>query len=376
MADPLQPLKPGDTIRAESLNAAFEGARIAKSFVNDGIGTLQGFGTSSVIVRVANDTGEDLDRYSIVQINAPLYDPASNELAFLEEPAFTGSKPSSGTGARFAVLLLPAVKNAIVPACVAGASVVKLDVQSEGDEFAGPGDDMAMMTTSDEGPARIVWKESGTGEKHGLILFPVGGASAGTKRAIVMEAIEQTPDPTADPEEHVYGKIRRPDGDYPDKDENGDPIEPEYDDCSCLELVGLEEDEHKEKILKGTQVEYIGPFLRDNPDHDPEADPPTKEKLPYYRAINTKAVYYSRLESDLEHDGTSTIKVQGPGPDPDEAEFTVHDAVLSSTQMYEAGDPVTVVREDGKLKVIDGSCPVPAPEEDDPDPDPEPEPEG
>lgn len=100
-----------------------------------------------------------------------------------------------------------------------------------------------------------------------------------------------------------------------------------------------------------------------NPDHDPESDPPGGKTRPYYLAVETKAVYYARLESDLEHGGTSTIAVRGVGTDPDEAEFTVHDAALSSKQMYEQGDPVTVVREDGRLKVIDGACPKPATED-------------
>lgn len=94
--------------------------------------------------------------------------------------------------------------------------------------------------------------------------------SESAKRAVVMETIGQTPDPTSGPDEYVYGRIRVLGKDYTPGNEED---EPEYDECACLELVGLAEDEHKERLLRGTQVAVAGPFTRENPDHDPESGP-------------------------------------------------------------------------------------------------------
>lgn len=71
------------------------------------------------------------------------------------------------------------------------------------------------------------------------------------------------------------------------KDENGDPIEPTYDDCACSELAITEQ------LLPGQHVELVGPFAYeiDNPDFDPEQaespENPRTIRKEFYRAVNT-----------------------------------------------------------------------------------------
>ena len=168
-----------------------------------------------------------------------------------------------------------------------------------------------------------------------------GGGSTSTQYAIVMEAISQPDDVTAEPPSGM-GKIRILGKEYPVENEQGDPIEPEYDDCACLLLAETEQ-------LLNEQVKIIGPFYYNEND---------EEKKSYYLVIDIVDSYDGLpLESELTHNGTSSIKVQKGEEEDDELEFTVHNGILTEEQYYKAGTPVLVKRTAGKLYVVDGPCP-------------------
>lgn len=126
--------------------------------------------------------------------------------------------------------------------------------------------------------------------------WEIVGATGGTPRqtAIVIEAIA----PGQAGRVKIYGKP------YPDKDENGDPIEPVYDLCICDELAGAQ-NEHPEKLLPGTVIADLrGPFSRPKPGGE---DGETEE---IYAAVNTEGVYTGILSSYLYGVGAeSTIQV-------------------------------------------------------------------
>lgn len=73
-----------------------------------------------------------------------------------------------------------------------------------------------------------------------------------------MEAISQPPDTRKRPPDEEFvaamGKVALFSEEYPTEDENGDPVEPEYDDCACVELALTEQ------LLPGQHVELAGPF--------------------------------------------------------------------------------------------------------------------
>ena len=172
---------------------------------------------------------------------------------------------------------------------------------------------------------------------HWEIVGASGGGS--TMYAVVMESISQPDDVTAEPPSGM-GKIKVLGKTYPTEDENGDPIEPEYDDCGCLLLAETEE-------LLNEQVKVIGPFEYTVSENE------TKE---YYLAVDIADGYDGLpLESDLTYNGTSTIKVQ---KGEEELEFIVYDGVLADGQKYSEGTHVLVRRTAGKLYVVDGPCPV------------------
>ncbi len=242
---------------------------------------------------------------------------------------------SPTTESKFAILQRPAIRDTIVPACVAGVSVVKLDVQDDADEFASPGDDPTSMTTGSGGAARILWKESGTGKRWGIVSFPVGG-SGGKKtiRGVIVEAVSKPDDITADIPTGM-GKIKL-------------PGQNERFDCGCKLLA-----ESEQLLNEEVEAEEVAV---DNPDYDPnaaESDDNAKKKK-YYLAVNIKDHYDGvRLQSDLTYNGTSTVKVLKGD---EELEFTVYDGALTSGKTYKADTPVYVHREGFKLWVTDGPC--------------------
>ena len=69
---------------------------------------------------------------------------------------------------------------------IMGVTPVRLDVQAESDETASvvTGTTGTLMSGSDGG-ARILWKESGTGEKWGIVQCPTGGAGGGSPNLVL-----------------------------------------------------------------------------------------------------------------------------------------------------------------------------------------------
>ena len=87
-------------------------------------------------------------------------------------PVFKGVTPSTDDHAdgKWCILLEPAADDKIARACIAGAVCVLLDVQDEGDQWADLIDDEATKLRSDgTGPARILYKEEGSGEKWAVV---------------------------------------------------------------------------------------------------------------------------------------------------------------------------------------------------------------
>ena len=173
----LQPIKPGDPIRASTLNKLIDGAKLAIEAQATGGRGIPRFDASNTVIRASVKTEESLPRYAVVAIDEAMFDPNDNKASFLKEPAVRVSKPNSGTQ-NFAILQRPASPNQIVPACVSGVSIVELDVRSGAHQFAVPNADYT-MTTAESGGAKILWKQSAAGtdgKTWGLVLFPVSAA--------------------------------------------------------------------------------------------------------------------------------------------------------------------------------------------------------
>lgn len=115
----------------------------------------------AVYVLVQNTTGSDVPQFGILGISQPLVLPSNNEFTFRERHAYVGVTPAAGSP--FVVTQVPIANNAIGVAVIAGETACKLTVLNASDTRAGPSIDPTQLTTGSLGPARILWKDSGTG---------------------------------------------------------------------------------------------------------------------------------------------------------------------------------------------------------------------
>jgi hypothetical protein len=108
--------------------------------------------------------------YPIVRLTTVLTTPTENTSTVYDAPTFNALKPDADTGSGFAVIQGPSDNSAIAPAMVLGDTWCKVDVQDTDDEYATSiNDDCTKLKSSPDSGARILWKESGTGEKWAVV---------------------------------------------------------------------------------------------------------------------------------------------------------------------------------------------------------------
>jgi len=121
---------------------------------------------------IRNDTGMDLDRFSVVGLGAPIILPSTNLQEFKRQVTFRGVVPTESHLGRFAVLLAPCATGAITEAAVAGVTWVQLLVDDPldwcADVLSGSTD---YLETSPNGSAQVLWRESDTGVCWAAIRF-------------------------------------------------------------------------------------------------------------------------------------------------------------------------------------------------------------
>lgn len=133
MADPFRKVRPGQKLRipAEAYNAFIDAAlaerRRRHSLAADG----REWGNGQTVVLVQNQTGGPLEGCQVVGLGAPLWTPAQNETAYIQQPVFAAVAPDVSSYAghvegRWAVSLSPLPQGATGPAVVAGVCRAKV----------------------------------------------------------------------------------------------------------------------------------------------------------------------------------------------------------------------------------------------------------
>jgi hypothetical protein len=181
--DALQRFTPGQglgTLRADTMNALVDAAKIVRAKMSKGQtgGRFQPLrqGPGSLEVLIRNDTGATLSERSVVELTTPLADPLIYGLDNQERPAFAADAPTGATSS-IAVTVDPLGDGDFGRAVVLGVALADLSVVDAGHEFCGPtATETGFLTTSATGPIRILWKESGTGNKLGIVLLQDIGA--------------------------------------------------------------------------------------------------------------------------------------------------------------------------------------------------------
>ena len=131
-------------------------------------------GWTSVEVPVLNTTGSALDQFGILQINAPLNEHATAPNAFFAEDTLTGTTPAADKP--FVVFQEPVAANGVARARYLGLTKCLVNVTDANHEYAAPTTATNKLTSGSTGPARIIHKPSGTGDKQCVV--GLHGASA------------------------------------------------------------------------------------------------------------------------------------------------------------------------------------------------------
>lgn len=178
-------VKPRDKkIRAASFNTMLDAARhfqtLQKRLAGNASGVLES--ASGAIVLVANDTDDHISRFRSLVLREPLIDPSDNEEGFQNQLVMKADYPDDAEAdfGKFCVLLdsLPARQTdsgdhtySIGRAIVSGLTQAKINVVDEAHEWADIGTDELLDTLEEAGGARIIWKQTGTGEKWAVLLL-------------------------------------------------------------------------------------------------------------------------------------------------------------------------------------------------------------
>jgi len=145
------------------------------------------------IVWIKNTTSNDLAAFTVLGIDQPIFDLSSVTHEKYNGVRFKGVSPSTSTPhyGKFAVLQEPAkATDGFARAVIAGQTLVKLSVTNANDERADIENAVtATLKTGPYGAARILWKETGTGTKWGLV--NIGSSSISFYRGITNMAINK-----------------------------------------------------------------------------------------------------------------------------------------------------------------------------------------
>lgn len=173
MSDYMKKVKAGDdlNIPAQTFNTFIDAARDYQNRSRNTGQTPRDAFRQAGIVLVKNASGYDCDRFGILGIKEPLITPTDNADEFKNRIALDARTPyATPYWGKFVILLEPLANGAIGSACAAGISQAKIDVQDEDDLFADVKDsDRAKLQSYPTGSARILWKETGTGEKWAIV---------------------------------------------------------------------------------------------------------------------------------------------------------------------------------------------------------------
>jgi hypothetical protein len=124
------------------------------------------------IVTLRNDSAATRGRYDILALSDLVVSPSDNLASFQSSALWTGTLPTLASFGRFAILIDPVgthVNNKWGRAAIAGQWQTKLNVIHEKHEYADIAAGSARLTSGWYGTSQIIKKESGTGEKWGVV---------------------------------------------------------------------------------------------------------------------------------------------------------------------------------------------------------------
>lgn len=126
-----------------------------------------------------NETGSEVPKYGVFKIGDPVITPTDNLNQWLRIQSFEGLTPTADCDFAITQEAYKSTADALKPCVVDGTTPVTIDVTDEAHTHAKAGTTVDKLVSDSSGPAKIVWKESGTGDKKALIHLGIAGAAGG-----------------------------------------------------------------------------------------------------------------------------------------------------------------------------------------------------
>lgn len=156
--NPFRKVNPGEPLKiaAQTWNAVVDEVATRPRFDAGG----SAWPPINFSVRCRNDSGANVARWSVLQIDGVLEDPTGTFTQFERAPGVIGVSPGGPTeSASYVVVLDPIEAGAIGMAAVAGAVQCRVNVRCTGHQYAVPANGVAAyMDTTDSGPFKILWR--------------------------------------------------------------------------------------------------------------------------------------------------------------------------------------------------------------------------
>lgn len=138
-------------------------------------------------VLVMNSSGVNVPAGGALKLSAPLLPPDDVDTVVNEPPAFDGLATTDDAEETIVVVGEPVPDGATGFGHVLGIVWAKLDVGDEGHTHAAPAASSTKLKSAASGPAKIIWKDAGTGEKWAQLLL--GGAGTSLQPVVITSSV-------------------------------------------------------------------------------------------------------------------------------------------------------------------------------------------
>lgn len=128
-----------------------------------------------------NETGATVPKYGILKIGDPVVTPTDNENQWKRVQSFEGETPTTDCDFAITQESYKSTADALKPCVVSGTSPCTINVTDAAHTHAVAGTTVDKLVSATSGPAKILWKESGTGDKNAFVLLGQSGTSSETR---------------------------------------------------------------------------------------------------------------------------------------------------------------------------------------------------
>ena len=184
-------------VSATAWNAFIDAAQKTKNTQHDELADESAQFRQADIIKIRNDSGIDLPRFSVLGLDAPIFPPSVSMREFTNQVAMAGVTPTTSHRGRFAILLEPVRSGRIARAWASGVCQARVNVEDEDHSCADVTDgDHTKLTSAKHGSAQMLWREGGMGDQWAIVRSGsiCGGSSTALSRCDCPEATyEVTP---------------------------------------------------------------------------------------------------------------------------------------------------------------------------------------